>query len=93
MIAQVVVDEIQSLLDEGELSQRRIARRLGVSRGTVHAIANGKRPDYCTLRHDTDGFLPPVGPPRRCPSCGGMVLMPCLLCHVRSRAGGREGRD
>lgn len=90
MIAQVVVDEIRGLLEEGELSQRTIARRVGVSRGTVHAIARGKRPDYCTLQHDTDDFLPPVGPLRRCPGCGGMVLMPCLLCHVRRMGRGRD---
>ena len=35
MLALSVVEEIDRLLDEGELSQRKIAARLGVSRGTV----------------------------------------------------------
>ena len=84
MIAQAIVDEIRCLLDKGTLSQRTIARRIGVSRGTVNAIAQGKRPDYSGLRRNADDFSPPAGPPRRCPGCGGMVLMPCLLCHVRA---------
>jgi len=84
VIAQAVVLEIRHLLDEGAISQRKIARRLGVSRGTVNAIAQGKRPDGLGRRDVSDDFLPPVGPPRRCPGCGGLVLMPCLLCHVRA---------
>ena len=84
MIAQAVVEEIRHLLDEGAISQRKIARRLGVSRGTVNAIAQGKRPDGMGRRDEAEDFLAPVGLPRRCPGCGGMVLMPCLLCHVRA---------
>ncbi|MGD0897968.1 MAG: helix-turn-helix domain-containing protein [Thermoguttaceae bacterium] len=84
MIAHGVVDEIRHLLDQGAMSQRKIARRLGVSRGTVNAIALGTRPDYLDRRDELGGFFPPAGPPRRCPGCGGMVFMPCLLCHVRA---------
>jgi hypothetical protein len=84
VIAQAVVEEIRHLLDEGAISQRKIARHLGVSRGTVNAIAQGKRPDGMGRRDEAEDFLSPVGPPRRCPGCGGMVLMPCLLCHVRA---------
>jgi Helix-turn-helix domain len=84
MIAQTTVDEILHLLDAGSLSQRKIARRLGVSRGTVNALAQGKRPAHLG-RTDFEDFAPPIGPPRRCPGCGGLVLMPCLLCHVRAR--------
>ena len=39
MIATTVVDEVRRLLREGRLSQRSIALRIGVSRGTVNAIA------------------------------------------------------
>jgi transcriptional regulator with XRE-family HTH domain len=42
MIATTVVDEIRRLLRQGRLSQRKIASRIGVSRGTVNAIALGK---------------------------------------------------
>ena len=84
MIAYAVVDEIRRLLDEGELSQRKISRRVAVSRGTVGAIAQGTRPDYeARRRAHGDNFEPPQGLPRRCPRCGAMVQMPCLACRVR----------
>jgi hypothetical protein len=84
MLAQAVVEQISQLLQEGRTSQRKIARRLGVSRGTVSAIAHGERPDYLSVRGgEGDDFFTPLGPPRRCPGCGGMVYMPCLLCHIR----------
>jgi transcriptional regulator with XRE-family HTH domain len=85
MIALDVADEIKRLLDEGNLSQRRIARQLGVSRGTVHAIARGKRPDYRTRKREReDEFVATGAPWGRCPTCGGMVQMPCLACRVRA---------
>lgn len=85
MISSHVVAEVRRLLEEGRLSQRKIAQWTGVSRGTVHAIARGRRPD-CEARRcrRTDAVTPPSGPPRRCPGCGGMVQMPCLLCQLRA---------
>jgi len=82
MLAPEIVQEIRRLLSEGVLSQRRIARLMKVSRGTVGAIASGKRPDY-TKRRSDDEDRQPTGPPRRCPECGGMVLMPCQACETR----------
>ena len=85
MIAPAKVKEIEILLHEGRLSQRRIARVTGISRATVGAIAAGKRPDYeerrqlCRLEFEE----PPLGPPERCAGCGGLVYMPCRLCRVR----------
>ena len=85
MIAEAVVDRIRDLLIEGKISQRKIAHQVGVSRGTVNAIARGKRPDYAPERPLPGvDFTPPGGLPTRCPGCGGMVRMPCLLCHVRA---------
>lgn len=81
MIATAVADEIQRLLEEGELSQRKIARQMGVSRGTVNAIALGKR--ALKAARPGDDFQPPTGPAARCPTCGGMVQMPCLACRLR----------
>jgi len=83
MIAPGIVDEVVRLLDEGRLSQREIARVSGISRGTVGSIAQGKRP---RVRTSDDTFLDPtrpLGPPRRCPGCGGLVYLPCLLCRIR----------
>ena len=89
MIATTVVDEIRRMLGEGRLSQRTIARQIGVSRGTVNAIALGKRAhDPARRRRDEKGFTPPAGLPVRCPGCGGRVQMPCLLCYIRARKRG-----
>ena len=87
MIGRSIVLEIRHLLAEGTISQRKIARRLGVSRGTVNAIALGRRRESAGRADDVEeGFLAPAGPPRRCPGCGGMVRMPCLLCRLRGRS-------
>jgi transcriptional regulator with XRE-family HTH domain len=87
MIAQTIVTEVRRLLADETLSQRKIARLMGVSRGTVGTIAAGKRPDYEMLRPaQEDDRDEPAGPPERCPGCGGMVYLPCRLCRVRERA-------
>jgi hypothetical protein len=83
MISSRIVDEIQRFLLSGTLSQRKIARRLGVSRGTVNAVALGKRPE-ASRRHREEALPPPLGPVVRCPGCGGLVHSPCLLCRVRA---------
>ncbi|MHC4398617.1 MAG: hypothetical protein ACYTG0_02955 [Planctomycetota bacterium] len=88
MIAPLVVKEIERLLADGELSQRKIAHVTGVSRGTVGAIASGKRRDYVTPPADEEADSQrPTGPPQRCAECGGMVYMPCRLCRLRKLVG------
>ena len=54
---------------------------LEVSRGTVGAIASGKRPNYPVIvpEEEIDSSIPPV----RCRDCGGLVYAPCHLCRVR----------
>jgi predicted XRE-type DNA-binding protein len=83
MLSAALVLEIRRLLDEGELSQRAIARKLSVSRGTVANIANGRRGLH-GADEDREGIgdEPPAAP-RRCRGCGGMVYEPCLLCRAR----------
>ena len=72
MLPLATVQEIRRLLDEGQLSQRKIAAQLGVSRGTVGAIASGRRgmfgrepdtdhPDLCSLDLPPSA-APPVAP-------------------------------
>jgi len=91
MIAASVVSEIRSLLTDSGLSQRKIARRLGVSRGTVNAIARGKRPDHAGGRpRSMEDWTTMIGPVARCPRCGGMVQMPCLACRIRAMQGRRR---
>jgi hypothetical protein len=86
MIATATIDRVRQLLREGRLSQRRIARHVGISRGTVNAIALGRRPDRAPRQPEDDaGFAPPSGAHVRCAGCGGLVQMPCLACYIRQR--------
>jgi len=93
MLTPSIVKEIRRLLADGKLSQRKIARRMRVSRGTVVAIASGKRPDYQPVPQAGEDTHrdPPDGPLKRCPECGGMVYMPCRLCATRSAMANRTG--
>lgn len=84
MLSPELVAEIRRLLAARQLSQRKIARQLGVSRATIGAIANGRRPDYEPRQPRDEEPLRPEGPPRRCRGCGGLVYLPCRLCRVRS---------
>lgn len=84
MIASDIVKEIRQMLAVGSLSQRAIAQQTGVSRGTIYAIAKGKRRDYPPQYFRKDiHFIPPAGLPVRCSGCGGLVQMPCLACSIR----------
>ena len=81
MLPLKLVEEIKRQLDEGQHSQRSIARSLGVSRGTVHAIATGKRGLHgCDHSDDHAARISA----QRCPSCGARVYMPCILCRARA---------
>jgi hypothetical protein len=83
MLALSLVQEIERLLQDGTLSQRKIAVRLGVGRGTVAAIASGRRGIY---GREADDDLDPLVhhlPPERCPECGFFVYMPCMVCRAR----------
>ncbi len=85
MLATELVERIRALLDDGRMSQRGIARALRVSRGTVGAIALGRRPDPAARPGgQPPGLVLPAGPAERCPGCGGMVQMPCLACRLRA---------
>ena len=85
-IAPKAAAEIQRLLDLKTHSQRKIAVLVGVSRGTVGTIASGRR-RYGDASPDPCDNVPeePSGPPARCPGCGGLVYMPCLLCRLRKQ--------
>jgi hypothetical protein len=86
MLDREVIEEIGGLLLGGNRSYRAIARRLGVSRGAVKDVAEGKRRQRVPrARPRGDEFQPPRGLPRRCPGCGGKVKMPCLACYLRER--------
>jgi len=73
-----LVKEVRRLLDEGRVSQRQIARDLGISRGTVNSLATGRRGDYGREPTEAD----PLGPTERCPTCGMLVRIPCVYCRA-----------
>lgn len=83
MLPLAKVLEVRRLLDEGELSQRKIATRLGISRGVVNSIANGRRGLHgreTKVKYSCDDQEAVA---ERCRGCGAMVYMPCLLCRAR----------
>ncbi len=85
MLSTATYRHIQELLARGGLSQRAIARQLGVSRNTVGGIARGERPDYDAMRRvrERREVPSPGGSRRRCPTCGALVRPPCVACRVR----------
>ena len=83
MLPIALVNEIDSMIREGALSHRKIAAHLGVSRGVVSAIANGRRGLYGQDPLETYSPLAPTSPPTRCPVCGYRVYLPCLVCRTR----------
>ena len=83
MLALGKVKDIERLLAEGGLSQRKIAATLGVSRAAISAIASGTRPDYEARLRARLPENEPLGPVERCPTCGARVYTPCRLCRVR----------
>jgi len=86
MLKSQIVLKILFLLKEKKFSQRKIAKMVGVSRGTVSAIALGKRKltRYLSAQ-EGNKVVSPQGPPRRCPGCGAKTKMPCLACQLREK--------
>jgi len=84
MLPQTKIEEVEKLLAEGRLSQRKISLLTGVSRSVISQIALGERPDYATRLEPDPDSLEPSGDIQRCPTCGAKVYMPCRLCHLRS---------
>jgi len=83
MLPDETIAEIRRLLAEGNLSHRKIARRMGVSRGTVHTVAVGRPRRIAPPRDERQPVDRHSGPPKRCPECGGLVYLPCQLCKAR----------
>jgi len=84
MLPLATIQRIDRLLRDGKVSQRKIARQVGVSRGTVAAVASGRRGLYGKEPEDeASRSLAPQSPPKRCPGCGFLVYMPCLVCRAR----------
>lgn len=76
-LSLAAVDEIKRLRAAGH-SYREISLATGVCRGTIANIVRGR----WRIRSREPQEEPPTGPFRRCPGCGGMVLMPCQACRA-----------
>ena len=98
MISPKIIAEAARLLLARELSQRQIAARLGISRGTVLAVSRKRRP--LKLRRVARSAKPrskeqrrfvervtlrAANLPARCPECKHLVLMPCQICASRKQ--------
>ena len=93
MLPTALVHEIDRLLKRGELSHRKIAARLGVSRGIVSAIANGRRGLYGKDPPDESRrSITPTSPAARCRRCGYRVYGPCLICEAREHQFNQIGK-
>jgi len=83
MINNDIIKKITLLVKQGTLSQRQIAKRLGVSRGTVQAVVHGRRTERIPFTMKAAAsWVVPSGQPKRCPECGSWVKMPCLACQL-----------
>lgn len=81
-------DQIVYLLMEGRLSQRGIGCLMGCNRGTVGAIALGRRKREMRPggRSSSEALLEfEPGPAFRCSGCGALVYGDCVACHVHDR--------
>ena len=86
MLESRIILEVIRLLKERKHSQRKIAQMMKVSRGTVSAIARGKR-----RRDFTENVkITPKGPWVRCPDCGGKTQLPCTACYLKNMIGIRS---
>lgn len=82
MLTEGQVERIKQLHAEG-YAQRTISFHLHVARGTVANVIHG-RPVRQPAQLSVEDPPPFSGPLERCPGCGGMVQMPCLLCRVKA---------
>lgn len=79
MLPLAKVLEIQRLLGSTDLSCRKIAKQVEVSRGVVNAIANGTRGVHGREAERVTEELRA----ERCGECGEMVYPPCVACRAR----------
>jgi hypothetical protein len=87
MIADGVIEECQQLLASG-VTHREIARRLGISRGTIDSVRSGKRQpgdhQKGKGKNETRQLFGTVAP-RKCQVIGNHVVTtdPCLGCFMK----------
>ncbi len=85
MITNDVISAVQELLKSG-LSGRKIAKQVGIGRGTVNNIACGKcrvkQASENTSGSESESAFAFIYPPKRCPGCGALLkVWPCIACN------------
>jgi hypothetical protein len=83
MISNATISTVRLLLKEGNLSRRKIALQLGISRGMIHKIEVEFTDEERSAEESSFRF--PQGPHRRCLRCGARVQLPCLACQLRDQ--------
>ncbi len=90
LIAASVIRQVEATLRRG-VSQRRVAKELGVSRGTVGKVAAGTLTSIA--RQEYEDTISERRRPKavvetfRCPRCGGKSrVFPCRRCFVETVA-------
>lgn len=86
------VQEVERLTAEG-VTPGKIARALGISRGAVWTIVNDQRKLTPRQADALDAGDPlRADNKERCPTCGAMVLLPCVACIVRKISQDAQGQ-
>jgi predicted transcriptional regulator len=73
MISKLIEQSVRKALKHGNLTLREIARLHGISRESVRKISKSEEKTVEPLNREF----------RRCPECGGMVILPCLACGLK----------
>lgn len=91
-LSTTLVEEVKRQSSIG-IPQRKIAKSIGVSRGTVENIIHKKgrytpggtydRRDEPKEPMNNRGVRIDLSKVERCPGCGAMVEMPCRACVLR----------
>jgi transcriptional regulator with XRE-family HTH domain len=89
MISEAVEREVKRLLETGGITQRGIARRIGVSRQTVANVKNRKPVEIRkAIKRKLENSLAEMekivgGRINRCPGCGALVYGECYECCLK----------
>lgn len=82
-IAQDKYETVVQLLADG-VPFKQIARVTGVNVVTVRTISRETEArEYEPEEVDVPGIPPEGTKPERCPTCGGLVFMPCVFCLAK----------
>lgn len=89
LITESLADMVRVMHSEEQLTYKEIRAKTGISESSIKKIVNGSWHPSIYLTADLTGPLskskPNKGPVSRCPTCGGMVHTPCIICSRRPK--------